>query len=197
LQPTILTIGHSNHALDHFLALLEQHGVQVIVDARTQPYSKYSPQYDMEALRDTLTARGIRYLYMGKELGGRPAGDEFYDAEGHVLYARVAESEAFRQGLERLEKGLGKFRTALLCGEENPAGCHRRLLVTRVLGERGVAVEHIRGDGRLQAEAELAAEEARRDDDGQLALFEHAKIPEWKSIPSVSPKKRPSSSSTL
>ena len=92
---------------------------------------------------------------MGRELGGRPAGAEFYDQEGHVLYSRVAESSLFLEGLERLQEGLREFRLALLCSEENPAACHRRLLVGRVLAERGVAIDHIRGDGRLQSEAEL------------------------------------------
>ncbi len=189
----VLTIGHSNHPLDLFLGLLEQHRVEVLVDTRSAPYSKYSPHFDHEALRTAVTARGLRYLYMGKELGGRPDGTQFYDSEGHVLYDRVAASPVFQEGLARLEKGLAENRVALLCSEENPADCHRRLLIGRVLGERGVAVEHIRGDGRLQSEAELVREES--GDDSQLSLFEHEAIPPWKSIPSVLPKKRPSSSS--
>ena len=189
----VLTIGHSNHPIEIFLGLLEDHQVEIVVDTRSQPYSKYSPQFDQAALKTALTARGIRYLHMGNELGGRPTGAEFYDSEGHVLYDRVAASPLFREGLARLEKGLGEFRVALLCSEENPAGCHRRLLIGRVLGDRGVTIEHIRGDGRRQSEADLIREES--GDDGQLSLFEHGAIPPWKSIPSVLPKKRQSSSS--
>ena len=166
-----LTIGHSNHPIEHFLGLLRDHQVEVVVDTRSQPYSKYSPQYDQEALKTALAASGIRYLFFGKELGGRPAGDEFYDAEGHVLYDRVAASAQFQAGLERLERGLREFRVALLCGEENPAGCHRRLLIGRVLLERGVDIQHIRGDSRLQPEADLVREET--GDDSQFSLFEH------------------------
>jgi uncharacterized protein (DUF488 family) len=191
--PRALTIGHSNHPFDHFLQLVKDHQVEVIVDTRSQPYSKYSPQYDQESLRNALTAAGVKYVFMGRELGGRPNGAEFYDEEGHVLYGRVAESPLFLEGLERLEKGLQAHRVALLCSEENPAGCHRRLLVGRVLGQRGTAIDHIRGDGRLQSEAELIQEET--GDDGQLSLFDHAAIPPWKSIPSVLPKKRQNSSS--
>jgi uncharacterized protein (DUF488 family) len=188
-----LTIGHSNHPVEVFLRLLREHQVEVIVDTRSQPYSKYAPQYDQEALKKSLAPAGIKYLFMGRELGGRPAGAEFYDAEGHVLYDRVAESPFFQEGLARLETGLRDSRVALLCSEENPAGCHRRLLVGRVLAQRGVSIDHIRGDGRLQSEAELIAEES--GDDGQLSLFDHAALAPWKSIPSVLPKKRPSSSS--
>jgi len=188
-----LTIGHSNHPVELFLGLLRDRQVEIVADTRSQPYSKYSPQYDQEALQTALAASGIRYLFLGRELGGRPAGAEFYDAEGHVLYDRVAASPLFQEGLARLEKDLREFRVALVCSEENPAGCHRRLLIGRVLGEHGFAIEHIRGDGRLQTEAELIREET--GDDSQLSLFEHDVIPQWKSIPSVLPKKRPSSSS--
>lgn len=191
--PLALTIGHSNHSIDRFIQLVKEHQVEVIVDTRSQPYSKYSPQFDQESLRNALTAAGVKYVYMGRELGGRPNGDEFYDAEGHVLYGRVAESPLFLDGLARLEQGLRKHRVALLCSEENPAGCHRRLLVGRVLGQRGTAIDHIRGDGRIHSEAELIQEET--GDDGQLSLFDHAATPQWKSIPSVLPKKRQNSSS--
>jgi uncharacterized protein (DUF488 family) len=92
--------------------------------------------------------------------------------------------------LARLEKGLRQSVVAVLCAEENPAGCHRRLLVSRVLAERGVVmVQHIRGDGRLQTEGELQ--------DAQLSLFDGTEEPAWKSIPSVLLKKRQSSSSAF
>jgi uncharacterized protein (DUF488 family) len=144
-------------------------------------------------LKRALLSHDIRYLHMGNELGGRPNGDEFYDRDGHVLYDRVADSPLFQTGLARLQRGLGDFRVVLLCSEENPAVCHRHLLIGRVLRGHGIAVEHIRGDGRLQSETDLLLEEP--GDDGQLSLFEHSAIPQWKSIPSVLPKKRLSSSS--
>jgi uncharacterized protein (DUF488 family) len=176
--PRVLTVGHSNHLFERFLHLIQEHRVEVIVDTRSQPYSKYSPHFDQSLLRDALTAAGIKYVYMGRELGGRPEGDEFYDSEGHVLYGRVAESPLFLEGLTRLEKGLALHRVALMCSEENPAGCHRRMLIGRVLDRRGTTVDHIRGDGRLQSEAELIKEES--GDNVQLSLFDHAAPDPWK-----------------
>jgi uncharacterized protein (DUF488 family) len=133
---------------------------------------------------------------LGKELGGRPVGTQFYDHDGQVLYAKVAASPLFQRGLERLDNGMRKLRLALLCSEENPSICHRRLLIARVLASRGVAVEHIRGDGSVQTEEELLKAEST-DAAGleQLRLFDHVKAPEWKSIPSVLPRKRQNSSS--
>ena len=185
---SILTIGHSNHSIERFLSLLNCHSVEVVADVRSHPYSTYAPVFDHEALEKSLRAAGLQYVYLGKELGGRPRGNAYYDTDGRVLYGKVAESSAFREGLARLEKGLRKSVVALLCAEEDPAVCHRRLLVTRVLAEREVRVQHIRGDGRLQTEDELQAP--------QLNLFPETQAA-WKSIPSVSLKRRQSSSSAF
>jgi len=189
----VLTIGHSNHSIEHFFDLLKLHSVQVIADVRSSPYSKYSSQFDHEPLMKSLRDAGFQYVYLGAELGGRPRGEAYYDPGGRVLYDKVAESAPFQEGLARLEKGLEDHKVALLCAEEDPAGCHRRLLITRVLTERGIAVNHIRGDGRLQSEDELRAEEAG----DQMSLFEEIEEGPWKSIPSVSLKKRQSSSSAF
>jgi uncharacterized protein (DUF488 family) len=187
----VFTIGHSNHTVEHFLSLLKAHGVQVVVDTRSQPYSKYATQFDHEGLKLVLQEAGIRYLYLGRELGGRPEGDEFYDDEGHVLYDRVAATSLFQKGLSRLERGIREYNVAMLCAEENPAECHRRLLVGRVLLGHGIHVNHIRGDGRIQTEEEVAAEvDPNRD---QLTLFQKVEAEPWKSIPSVLRKKRPNS----
>jgi len=189
----VFTVGHSNHTVEHFLGLLQSQGIQVAVDTRSQPYSKYAVQFDYDALRAALQAAGIRYLYLGRELGGRPEGDEFYDEAGHVLYDRVASTSLFQEGLSRLERGIREYTVALVCAEENPAECHRRLLICRVLLDRGIRVEHIRGEGRVQTEQEVAAEaDPNRD---QLSLFQKVEAEPWKSIPSVLRRKRPDSSS--
>ena len=182
------TIGHSNQTVSRFLDLLRQAQIEAVADTRSLPKSKFASQFDLEPLNQALAEVGLKYVYLGRELGGRPRGTEFYDSDGHVLYNKVAASPLFRQGIIRLETGLRQFRVALLCSEEDPTGCHRRLLVGRVLLELGVDVRHIRGDGRIQTEADLIS--AERTNTNQLDLFEHQEPPEWKSIPSVSPKKR-------
>ena len=192
----LYSIGHSNHALERFVDLLRQHRIEVLVDARSHPYSKFAPHFDAPSLKEAVIAAGIKYLSMGKELGGRPDGDEFYDAEGHVLYWRVAESHLFLDGIARLEKGITKYHVAIMCSEEDPSACHRRLLVGRVLETRGVQLEHIRGDGRIQTEAELRAEEERRRANGQIGFFD--KPPQekaWRSIQSVLQRGRRQTSS--
>lgn len=192
----IFTIGHSNHPLERFLELLKAHNIEVFVDVRSHPYSKHAPHFDHQLLKARVTVAGIRYLFLGAELGGRPKGEEFYDADGHVLYSRVAESAAFLEGISRLEAGIQKYKVAIMCSEENPAVCHRRLLIGRVLIMRGIRVSHIRGDSRVQTDAELAGQEQGDDGkDHQLMLFFDLGIGTWKSIRLVLQRgKRPTSS---
>ena len=190
----VWTIGHSNHPLEKLLKLLRRHEIEAVADVRSHPYSQYAPQFDLDGLAKAAREAGMLHVYLGKELGGRPRGDCYYDERGHVLYSEVARSEVFLGGIGRLENGLARYRLAILCAEENPAGCHRRLLVGRVLGARGVAVWHIRGDGSAVSEEELAAAEPADD---QMLLFQEMEAEAWKSIPLVSPKKRQNSSSAF
>lgn len=192
----VFTIGHSNHSLEKLVGLLKNHGIEVLVDVRSQPYSKYATHFNTRELEPALMDVEIRYLFLGKELGGLPEGAEYYDAQGHVLYSRLAESPLFLQGISRVEKGVRRYRVALMCGEEDPTECHRRLLVARVLMERGIVVHHIRGDGSLQSEETLAKEEADRGRDYvQQDLFQAPEDTAWKSTRSVTRKERQPSSS--
>jgi uncharacterized protein (DUF488 family) len=185
----LFTIGHSNHPIGKLLELLQQHGIAVLADVRSSPYSRFATQYNREDLAEAVERAGMRYVFLGEELGGRPEGDEFYDDEGHVLYGRIARTRWFERGLEQLlELGRGA-RTAMMCSEEDPRHCHRRLLVARVLCDRDVAVTHIRADGGVEFETDLRAREVAVPK--QLALFADPEEQTWKSIRSVSPRSRP------
>jgi uncharacterized protein (DUF488 family) len=184
----IFTIGHSNHDPHHFRDLLTQHGIEVLVDVRSWPRSRYVEWADAAVLPDLVAEAGARYLFLGKELGGRPEGDDFYDAEGHVLYGKVAEQDWFKQAILRLERGAQEYRVAIMCSEENPTHCHRRLLVSKVLLEHGLTVGHVRGSGEVEIES------------GPLRLAEGTLFEDeenlWRSSLSVSrgPRQRTSSS---
>ncbi|MEA2664117.1 MAG: hypothetical protein QOI11_1061 [Candidatus Eremiobacteraeota bacterium] len=177
---SIWTIGHSNHASDHFQTLLHENDIRFLVDVRSSPYSRYSPQFDRQVLQTSLRSIGTAYTFFGDDLGGRPPEPELYDSEGRVKYYAVARLHRFRNAIERLVSGSEGHRIAVMCSEENPEGCHRRLLVGRVLTSFGLVLRHIRGDGRVE-------EEPRVDLAGP-DLFGTAPDEEqvWKSIRSVS-----------
>lgn len=187
----IQTIGHSNHELDALLELLRRQGIVHVVDLRSSPFSSYSPQFTNPGFERSVTSAGFRYTHL-QSLGGRPDTDEMYDSRGHVLYGKVAESESFRLGLQELEAIAVRERTVILCSEENPEECHRRLLVGRVLLDRGWEIHHIRRDGRVESEDRLAGEVGVAVEDG---LFEGGEYSTWKSTRSVSRRRRPRNSS--
>ena len=192
---TIYTIGHSNHSCERFIGLLRSCSIDVVVDTRSAPYSRFASQFDREVLQRELAEAGIKYIFLGGELGGRPRDPAYYDAHGRVLYGRMKTDRAFAAGIERLERGIGGFCVALLCGEEDPAHCHRRLLVGRVLAERGHELLHIRADGRLQTDEQVAAESGKPLVNEQPALFAELDEDQWRSTASVSLKRAPASSS--
>ena len=149
---TVLTIGHSNHPLEAFIELLSRHCVTALADVRSAPYSRFNPHFNREPLAAALNARGIGYVYLGRELGGRSDDPDDYEA-GHIRYDRLARTERFKDGLDRIARGATEHRIALMCAEKEPLDCHRTLLVGRALDERGVKVAHILADGRIEPHA--------------------------------------------
>ena len=145
----VLTVGHSNHPLEAFLALLRQHGVAVLADVRSAPHSRFNPHFNRKALEGSLEAVGIEYAFLGRALGGRPDDPSCYE-DGRVRYDRLARTTLYREGIERLIEGTERKRIALMCAEKEPLDCHRTILVGRSLVERGVTVAHILADGLLE-----------------------------------------------
>lgn len=177
----ILSIGHSTHRLDRFLTLLAAHEIDVVVDVRSNPQSRHASQFNAPALRDALVAHRIRYLPMGEELGGRPSDREYYDADGHVRYDRLALSGPFLRGIDRLLEGSRSYRIAVMCSEEDPANCHRWRLIGRVLADRGIEMGHIRGDGTVQTNERVAASDVQQHRElYQTQLFDGA-TDRWRS----------------
>lgn len=150
----VLTIGHSAHSAEGFVALLRRAGVTAIADVRSSPWSRQNPQFNRETLRESLAAHGIVYAYLGDALGGRPKDRSFY-CEGVADYERMAQAPEFRDGLDRVVAGAEKYRIALMCAERDPLTCHRCLLVGRALAERGADVRHILDDGALVRQSEI------------------------------------------
>ena len=161
MKPELFTIGNSSHSLDHFIELITLHNIQVLVDVRSGPYSARYPQFNREPLKAALGLAGIRYVFLGDELGARRTERDCY-VQGVARYDRIAQTAAFRSGLDRVIQGIHKFRSALMCAEKDPLECHRTILVCRHL--RDVAqIKHIHADGSLEsqndAEARLMFEE--------------------------------------
>ena len=149
-QYQVFTIGHSNHSPEAFLDLLRKHCVDEVVDVRSSPASRHYPQFNHGVLSDVLERAGIGYVFLGGELGGRPADRSCYDEDGRVNYGRLAETNLFDDGMGRVVRAADERRVAVMCSEKEPLDCHRALLLAGQLEERGVAVEHILADGSAE-----------------------------------------------
>ena len=128
---TIYTAGSSNRAPEEFLELLCHYGISCIIDVRRFPTSRY-PHFKKDNLRILLEKAGLRYLSMGKELGGFREG----------RYEEYMRSELFQGGLSRLEEVAAEEVCAVLCAEKLPWRCHRQF-IGQALQERRWNVIHI------------------------------------------------------
>jgi uncharacterized protein (DUF488 family) len=150
----VWTIGHSAHSWEQFILLLRNAGITAIADVRTSPYSRFSPHFNRDKVRDELRLDGISYVFLGRELGGRPASQRFY-CEGVADYEKMAHAEDFKKGLERVIEGARKYKIALMCSEQDPMDCHRCLLIGRALAERGVQVGHIQANSVIATQEQI------------------------------------------
>ena len=153
IAETILTVGHSNHDLEFFVGLLDAHRVTALADVRSSPYSRFNSQFNREQLAESLKSSGIKYVYLGRELGGRPDDRSQYE-RGRICYDRLANTVRFRDGLERIVRGAEDYRIALMCAEKEPLDCHRTLLVGHELDRFGVDVAHILPDKPPESHAD-------------------------------------------
>lgn len=167
MQEAIFTIGHSTHSQEHFIALLRQHGIVALCNVRSTPYSRVNPQFNREELRQSLRANGIIYVFLGKELGARSEDPACYE-HGKVQYDRLANTDLFRRGIERVQEGMKKYKLAIMCAEKEPLECHRTILVARHLAALGLDVQHIHADGRLESHMDAVSRLVR-----MLNLPEH------------------------
>jgi len=154
LADAVYTIGCSTHSIEHFLMLLTKHKISAVADVRSVPYSRLHPQFNREALEDALKGSGIEYVFLGRELGARSDDPRCYE-NGKVRYERLAATELFRDGLNRVRRGMLKHRIALMCAEKDPLLCHRTILVARKLAEDGVPVIHILADGSVETHEQV------------------------------------------
>jgi uncharacterized protein (DUF488 family) len=162
----LYTIGHSAHHIQKFISLLQAYQIQILVDVRSTPASRFHPQYNKAALQEVLLENQVDYVFAGQQLGGRPTDPTCYDPGAaaekgkkppQANFSEVMKRAWFRQGIDDLVGRLDQGRTVILCSEEDPLRCHRHALIAKYL--RGaypdIEVQHMRGDGTLVSAAAL------------------------------------------
>lgn len=148
---TIYAIGHSTRPIDKFLKILEAHSITVLVDIRTVPRSRHNPQFNSDALRDSLKEVGIGYVHL-KALGGfrHPVENSTNSGWRNLSFRGFADymqTEEFERALESLIELGGRDRNAaMICAEGNPFRCHRSLIAD-ALTVRGIGTIHVSSEG--------------------------------------------------
>ena len=153
MRPVVFSIGHSTHSIDVLLDLLRGQSITAVADVRSSPYSRMNPHFNRESFAETLRLARIAYVFLGKELGARSRDRSCY-LNGKVQYERLAQTDLFRVGLERVKQGAKSYRVAMMCAERDPMECHRGILIARYL-EPHLEVQHISPDGRLESQDQL------------------------------------------
>jgi uncharacterized protein (DUF488 family) len=148
-----MTIGHSTRSIDEFIGLLRAHAVSRVVDVRTIPRSRHNPQFNRDALSDSLKAAGLGYVHL-PELGGlRHAKTDSINAGWRNAsfrgYADYMQTPEFEQSLEELIQLAKEEQIAIMCAEAVPWRCHRSLIADALL-IRGIRVEDIMSLTRRQ-----------------------------------------------
>ncbi len=167
----IYTIGYGDRTVAAFIAVLQRYQIAYLVDVRTAPYSRFKPEFSKAQLTEALRQAGIKYIFMGDQLGGRPSDPTCY-SDGRVDYEKVAATAGYQQGIERLRTAYAKQqRIVLMCSEGRPEQCHRSKLIGESLTQLAIALVHIDEADEGQSQATVIF----RLTDGQLSLFgDHA-----------------------
>ncbi|MDP2919311.1 MAG: DUF488 domain-containing protein [Dehalococcoidia bacterium] len=138
------------------MALLKKASIEVLVDVRSSPYSKWAQFANRDCIECVLSAVGIRYIYMGDSLGGRTEhSNDNNESDRKPDYSLMQKTNAFKTGIIKLLDEINKNRVCIMCAEEDPTSCHRNLLVAESLRCNKVIVSHIRGDGDIQTDDKL------------------------------------------
>lgn len=170
----IFTIGHSNHAIEKFLKLLQTNNINCICDVRSIPYSRFAEQYNRENIKEILNKNNIQYLFWGDELGARRE-EESLLTDGVVDFDKVALNVKFLTGIKRIQTGIEKgYRIALMCTEKEPLECHRTILISKKLAEIGIKVVHILPNGILTDHKQIEKDLVEKyfPDKNQISVFE-------------------------
>ena len=134
----VFTIGHSTREFDEVVAMLRENGVNELVDVRSLPGSRKFPQWNREALEESMPA-DIGYQWI-KDLGGRRytpvdvvSPNDGWRVKAFRDYADYMATDTFRAGLHELLEVAGDRVPAIMCSEAVPWRCHRRLITDAML----------------------------------------------------------------
>ncbi len=177
MDDTIYTVGYAGFSRDTFIQELKKHGISVLIDVRSSPFSSFHSEYNKDILEAVLKKNNIYYRNYAKEFGARQDNFDLYTSDGYLDFEKVAKSDDFQSGLSKLRNSMKQgYVPALMCAEINPFDCHRAILVSRAFYECGCNVIHILPEGRTCSQTDLnkALLDKYFPNRDQISFFENA-----------------------
>ncbi len=172
---TIYTIGYTGFTLNSFITTLKNYGISCVVDVRSNPMSKYYPDFNKNNLEQALKLAGIYYRNYVDEFGARQTNKRFYSINGYLDFKKFSKSEFFKSGVDKLITSMNKgYVFALMCAEKDPIDCHRNIMVASEFYRMGYEVKNILADGNyvFQSAIEKRLLEMYFPDRDQFSMFE-------------------------
>ncbi len=163
----IITVGYGQDSFGAFAKRLKAAGVTVVVDVRTNPYSKYDPSYRAGEIEQHFAEVGIQYRFLGDKLGGKPKDQELYDSRGKILKERLIATPTFQQGLDDVIHLSANHVVAIMCGCAKSMECHRGKIITPALEAKNLRVQHMDPLGNQRSTEDQIVWEHN----GQFAMF--------------------------
>jgi uncharacterized protein (DUF488 family) len=155
-RATIYTIGHSIRSAEELIALLREAGVDLLVDVRTVPRSRFNPQFNVDVFPTTLATAEIEYRHFPalgglrhRPKGAAPSSNGLWRSEAFQAYADYAMTPPFRGALDALQRLAQHHVAAIMCAEAVWWRCHRRIVADYLLAQ-GVDVMHIMAPGKIE-----------------------------------------------
>jgi uncharacterized protein (DUF488 family) len=146
----VFTIGHGRRTIEEFTSLLSRNEISILIDVRSYPYSRFNSQFRQSNLQISLNNAGITYLWLGKQLGGRPENPNLYN-NGKLDYVAIKNTIIFKSGIQQvLRFAHENIKVTLMCSESDPNDCHRKHLLANELSSGGVTVLHINKVGNIE-----------------------------------------------
>jgi len=134
----LYTCGYGNHKIEEFIALLQKNKIDVLVDVRSRPYSKWQHNFNRESLKDTLIKNNIKYVYRGRNLGG------------------LDQNTDWDKSIDELAEKCENRNIAVMCSENLPENCHRKSTIQPAIEKKGVEVIHLLWqDGKVAKKKEV------------------------------------------
>jgi uncharacterized protein (DUF488 family) len=172
----LYTIGYTSFSLLQAVCIIKAHGINVIIDVRSTPYSKQYSDYNKENIEKHLTNNKIFYRSYAKEFGARQTEQRYFTNEGFLDFELYTNSLCFLSGYKKIQNSIARgYNVALMCSEKDPAHCHRSIMISRRFFNGGFNVKHILADGsvEMQSDIETILLNEYFPDRNQMTFFEN------------------------